>query len=121
MENEKFVLLTEKQIDDLIYFSSLRATKRACDNLFGGLIPYLNRLNEDNGKILEELDFIKLSLQNNKRTTKKSKKVNPEETVNEFTDEQKEAFQKVMKEAIEMNRFVNLATGAVIKNPEKEK
>jgi hypothetical protein len=125
MEKERLVIISEKELNDLIYFTSLRATERALDRHFRGLLPFLNRINDDNEKIIEQLDFIKLSdsqnepekaveevekpLKKKSEVTIKNPAANPKlaRLIEEMSLEDKDKMAKAMKEAIENNRLIN--------------
>lgn len=122
MEKERLVIISDKELNDLIYFTSLRATERALDRHFRGLLPFLNRINDDNEKIIEQLDFIKLFDSQNEPekaveevekpikkkadVTVKNPAANPKlaRLIEDLTVEDKEKMAKAMKEAMEQNR-----------------
>ncbi len=56
------VQMTESDLDDLIYYTSLRATKRALDRHFNGLLPFLTKMNDDLELIIKEQEYIKTFL-----------------------------------------------------------
>jgi hypothetical protein len=57
--DEPVIRLKESQLNDIIYFACLRASKRALDDHFHGLSPFLYKYLEENIEILNELDYIK--------------------------------------------------------------
>lgn len=57
---EQLITMTKQELDDMIYYAALRASSRACTNLFNGLIPFIDRLSDDNGIMIEALDYLKL-------------------------------------------------------------
>jgi hypothetical protein len=59
--NELLVTLTVEQLDDLIYYTSYRAARRANDKLFKGLLPFLVKMNDDFETIIREIDYLKLN------------------------------------------------------------
>jgi hypothetical protein len=109
--NELLVTMTQGQLEDLIYYTTVRASKRALDKHFRGLLPFLDRINDDNEKLLEELDFIKLSLQNGTKTKKPpspKKKMDkqpvlPAKFFGTMTDEEKVQWAIDLKAEIEKN------------------
>jgi hypothetical protein len=58
---ELIVTMTAEQLDDLIYYTTHRASKRANDKLFRGLLPFLNKMNDDFETIIREIDYLKLN------------------------------------------------------------
>lgn len=50
-------------LEDLVYTASMKSARRAEEMLFGGLMPFFNRLFDENEMILEELQYIKTLLQ----------------------------------------------------------
>lgn len=66
---DEVVNLTIGELDDLVYAAVSRVVSRANNNLYNGLArSFLDRFDEDNRTIIEELDQIKLQLKalNNK-------------------------------------------------------
>jgi hypothetical protein len=57
------VTMTQGELEDLIYFTSYRASKRANDKLFRGLLPFLNKMNDDFETIIREQDDLKILVQ----------------------------------------------------------
>jgi hypothetical protein len=62
-DNQMLVTMTYKELDDLIYFNTLRATKRALDNHFKGLLPFFNLIQDQQETMIREIDYMKLLLQ----------------------------------------------------------
>lgn len=59
MKNEEIVILTAKQLDDIVFYAS----RRACTNLYKGLTnAYLERFDSDLATIIKDIDYIKLHL-----------------------------------------------------------
>jgi hypothetical protein len=78
---ELLVTMTQGQLEDLIYYTTVRACKRALDFHFKGLLPFLDQINGDNEKIIEELDFIKLSLLNGTKAKKSPRQKKEKEPI----------------------------------------
>ncbi|MEC1725874.1 hypothetical protein P9E34_14240 [Schinkia azotoformans] len=57
------VTMTRSELDDLVYFASLRAAKRENEKLFRGLHPFLYQYLEELRLIINEIDGIKVRLQ----------------------------------------------------------
>ncbi|MEC1768302.1 hypothetical protein [Schinkia azotoformans] len=57
------VTMTRSELDDLVYFASLRAANRENEKLFRGLSPFLYQYLEELRLIINEIDYIKVSLQ----------------------------------------------------------
>lgn len=87
-QNEKVVFITESELDNLIYYTSYRAAKRANDKLFSGLAPFLYTFGEEHLKIMEELDYIKTFLQmdNNKVDKEEEKLIEKNERLSELAE-----------------------------------
>lgn len=60
MENTKEVMITmgKEELDKIVY----NAAKGACDNLFRGLYPFFDRLQEDNRTLIEQMEQLKLRM-----------------------------------------------------------
>ncbi len=68
------VTMTQKQLDDMLYFASYRASRRTADKLFSGIAPFLYDTQEQLRLVISELDYLKLTiqdLQKKKLTTRK--------------------------------------------------
>jgi hypothetical protein len=104
---ELLITMTQGQLEDLIYYTSVRASKRALDKHFRGLLPFLDQINSDNEKIIDELDFIKLSLQSctKAKSTKKKTEKEPVVPTNFVTmsNEEKIQWATDLKAEIEKN------------------
>lgn len=79
MEDKVKRKITLEDISDVVYYTSLRSNSRSLDKHFRGILPFFLEIQEDNEKILEELDYIKLAIQQlsekPKRTRKKKEDV----------------------------------------------
>jgi hypothetical protein len=60
---EKTVILSEQEFEDIIYYTTYRASRRANDKLFRGLLPFLNKMNDDFETIIRELDYLKREIE----------------------------------------------------------
>ncbi|MEC1772816.1 hypothetical protein [Schinkia azotoformans] len=58
------VTMTRSELDDLVYFASLRGAIRANEKLFNGLHPFLYQYLDELKMIINELDYIKIYIQN---------------------------------------------------------
>lgn len=56
--NEVMITLSRDEFDKIVY----RAAKGACDNLFRGLYPFFDRLQEDNRTLIEQMEQLKLRM-----------------------------------------------------------
>jgi hypothetical protein len=114
--NELLVTMTQGQLEDLIYYTTVRASKRALDKHFRGLLPFLDRINDDNEKIIEELDYIKLALLNGTKAKKSPSQKKEKEPVlpakffGTMTDEEKVHWANDLKAEIEKNSL-NVSDG----------
>lgn len=120
--SERLVIISERDLDNLIF----KASRSANDQLFKGLLPFLNRLFDENEIIFEEMKYLKSFLQQG--FTNKADKpneivevkkespvkvnnpdVNPKlaEFIKNMSDEDKELMAQRMKEAIQSNSIVN--------------
>lgn len=112
MENEKLVVMTEDELDNLIYYACRRAANNVSATSFHGYVKaYFGRWDEDIRTIIAELDQIKLKLDDkeNKLDTKKvnNKESREDNTLSDnpklkrlleaMTDEEKQEFGKHIK------------------------
>lgn len=123
-DNQMVVQMSKEDLDNLIYYTSLRATTRALDKHFRGLLPFLNDINRDNAVIIEMLDYLKTIAQQpiekpKKRATKKKKAEEVAETdtsefipivdpnsklskvLGELSEDTKAALSKAMQESMQ--------------------
>ncbi|WBL16349.1 hypothetical protein [Sutcliffiella sp. NC1] len=92
-DNGLIVTMTKKELDDLIYFTAYRASRRASTELFGGMLTYLNQITDQLTEVQEEVEFIKrlLSLKEEKEkniVTEVAEK--PKKNINKLIDEDAE-------------------------------
>ncbi len=59
---ERIISLTQSELNDIVYYASLRASKKALDNHYNGLIPWFDLFERDHANMLMELEQIKLRL-----------------------------------------------------------
>lgn len=53
----------EKSLDDIVYYASLRSSRRSAENLYKGLNEIFIKLNDDLEMIIKDIEYIKLTLQ----------------------------------------------------------
>jgi hypothetical protein len=123
--HNKLVTMTIHDLEDLVYTASLKSAKRVEKELFGGLIPFINRLYDENEQIIETLEHIKLTLQESQKkkpSTRKKKSENKAKEVVEtqstladikfstplesLSEEDRKRLSEVIKHSIELNRPV---------------
>jgi hypothetical protein len=78
---ENVVTLKVYELEELVYKASFEAARKTEQQLFGGLMSFFNRLFDDNERIIETLDYLKLSLQETQKkkpATRKKKEVKKE-------------------------------------------
>lgn len=65
MEKDKVkVTMTVEALENMLFHVAYKASRKSNDELFKGLLPFLNKMNDDLEKIVLEQDYIKLLLQN---------------------------------------------------------
>ncbi len=89
-----------------------RACRGANEQLFKGLITFINSLHDENQMILEEIQFIKENLP--KKRTKATKKKDDEivsnkikEGIDKMSTETKEKLKKDIEEAMTISKMIN--------------
>lgn len=84
---ERIISLTQIELDDIVYYASFRAAKKALNNHYNGLIPWFDLFERDHANMLIELEQIKLRLElqdtNKKKVT--------QNMVNELVEEERKA------------------------------
>jgi hypothetical protein len=68
--NNLIVTLTVEDLEELIY----RTTRKVEEELFGGLLPYFQRILDENTLILETLDYLKTVAQQPVEKKKRARK-----------------------------------------------
>ncbi|ERN54309.1 hypothetical protein [Alkalihalophilus marmarensis] len=113
-KREKMIVeLSQTELDELIYLKN----RRTNDQLFGGLLPYLNRLFDENQMLLEELQVIKTYLQINEEVKEKQppiKENNNKEDINKFAYLLKENMSPDMANHIKFNLTEHMKTKPMI-------
>lgn len=51
-----------KELDDLVYYASLRAAEKTERDLFKGLIPFLTLINDQLESLEQEVEYIKTTV-----------------------------------------------------------
>jgi hypothetical protein len=114
---EKTVILSEGEFEDLLYFSSYRASRRSNDELFKGLMPIVNRLLDRIDGIEEQLEYIKRSMKLEEPVESKEKELPitekrswqslSDKVFGNITEEQKANISKALKEQISTNNLIH--------------
>lgn len=78
--------MSEKELMDLIDYMTFKTSRRANEQLFKGLIKFVNQLMDDNRMILEELEQIKRTLHTREEDKQK---------VVEIEEDEKSSFSKM--------------------------
>ena len=58
-DKDLLVTLTVKQLDDLIYFTTVRACKKVEEIAFKGYLPFLTLVNSQLEELQRDVDYIK--------------------------------------------------------------
>jgi hypothetical protein len=123
-KEQELVFMTKQELDDLLYNVSYRASRRANNEQFGGILPFFNRLFDENEKIIEELDYLKVCLQQgvdkpkeNKEVEEGNKEVDKVLTspmnskltsiFENLSDEQRQQMADKLKEAMQQGQLIN--------------
>jgi hypothetical protein len=57
------VSMSLETLEDIVFHACYRASRKVEQDLFKGLIPFLNKMNDDFETVIKEIDYIKLLLQ----------------------------------------------------------
>jgi hypothetical protein len=115
-KDQEVVIMTKEELDDLVYYSAYRAASKACSNLFHGLVPFIDRLSEDHEKMINVLDYIKVSVNESNPLNETKGKTEPEKSnlqnlsdkfFGNMTDEQRANLSKAIKEQISTNNLIH--------------
>jgi hypothetical protein len=64
MDNKSVkVTMTLETLQNLVFQEAYRASRKVEQELFKGLVPFLNKMNDDFETIIKEIDYIKVLLQ----------------------------------------------------------
>ncbi|KHF40721.1 hypothetical protein [Halalkalibacter okhensis] len=88
-------------LDKLIY----KKTREANEQLFGGILPFINRLFDENERILKEMDYLKAYIQGTEKpfvtsaddTDEQPRGTTPEEMYEEPSEEELEAVKRYLE------------------------